>query len=70
MAIVKMAEEYSMPPEERKMIEQIQQRLNEIREELSEEEMNAIAKRKCQEGHQIAREIAQNMNEYFRNLKK
>ncbi|MCI0617916.1 hypothetical protein L0244_33505 [bacterium] len=51
------------------MIEKIQQRLKEIREELSEEEMNAIAERKCQEGRQIAREIAQNMDEYFRTKK-
>jgi len=69
MATAKLSEEYIMPPEERKMIEKIQQRLNEIREELSEDEMNAIADRKCQEGLQIAREIAENMDEYFRNKK-
>jgi len=69
MATAKLSEEYIMPPEERKMIEKIQQRLNEIREELSEDEMNAIAERTCQEGHQIAREIAENMDEYFRNKK-
>jgi|SRR5215510_13005931 len=69
MAKVKLTEEYLMPPEEREMLEQIQKRLNEIRTELSEEEMNAIAERKLQEGRHIAREIAQNMNEYFRNKK-
>jgi hypothetical protein len=69
MATAKLTEEYIMPLEERNMIEKIQQRLKEIQEELSEEEMNAIAERKCQEGRQIAREIAQNMDEYFRNKK-
>ncbi|MCI0660800.1 MAG: hypothetical protein L0220_06975 [Acidobacteria bacterium] len=69
MATAKLTKEYIMPLEERNMIEKIQQRLKEIREELSEEEMNAIAERKCQEGRQIAREIAQNMDEYFRTKK-